>query len=113
MSERLGPVTLAPRDAPTGGTLDGFGFGGKPYGSATADAIDAEVQRLLEEAADEASQLLLAHRRELDALAAALLEDETLDEPSIRRATGLLVIPRIAPVPLRTAVGGRTTDSVG
>jgi cell division protease FtsH len=105
MSERLGPVTLAPRDGTSGGNLDSFGFGNtKPYGSATADAIDAEVRRLLEEAASEAMRLLQTHRRELDGLAAALLEYETLDEPGIRRATGLLVIPRVAPVPLHTAV---------
>ena len=104
MSARLGPVTLAPREADPGRGLESFGFGGKPYGSATADAIDAEVLRLLEEAADEARRLLRTHRRELDGLAAALLEHETLDEPAIRRATGLLVIPRVAPIPLRTAV---------
>jgi cell division protease FtsH len=63
MSERLGPVTLAPREGTPGASLESFGFGsGKPYGSATADAIDDEVQRLLEEAAGEASRLLLAHR---------------------------------------------------
>ncbi len=105
MSERLGPVTLAPRDGTSGGSLEGFGFGGsKPYGSATADAIDDEVRRLLEEAAGEARRLLQMHRRELDGLAAALLEHETLDEPGIRRATGLLVIPRAAPAPLRPAL---------
>jgi cell division protease FtsH len=103
MSARLGPVTLAPRDGAASGGSDGFGFGGgwsKPYGAATADAIDVEVQRLLEEAASEAVRLLKAHRRELDALATALLEHETLDEQGIRRATGLLVIPRPVPVPL-------------
>src|SRR5207237_6912583 len=105
-----GPVTLAPREGTSGGSLEGFGFGGsKPYGSATADAIDAEVQRLLEEAASEATRLLQTHRRELDGLATALLEHETLDEPAIRRATGLLVIPRVAPVPLRTAVTSNNT----
>jgi cell division protease FtsH len=102
MSTRLGPVTLAPRDGSSGNGLESFGFGGgKPYGTATADAIDAEVQRLLEEAASEANRLLRTHRRELDALAVALLEQETMDEAAIRRATGLLVIPRAAPVPLR------------
>jgi len=101
MSERLGPVTLAPRDGTSGGGPESYGFGGKPYGSATADAIDAEVLRLLEEGASEATRLLQAHRRELDGLAAALLEHETLDEAAIRRATGLLVVPRPAPVPLR------------
>jgi ATP-dependent Zn protease len=67
-------VTLAPREGTSGGTLESFGFGGgKPYGSATADAIDAEVQHLLEEAASEATRLLQTHRRELDGLAATLL----------------------------------------
>ena len=104
MSARLGPVTLAPRDGTASTSLEGFGpGGGKPYGAATADAIDAEVQRLLEEAASEASRVLLAHRRELNALAAALLEHETLDEPAIRQATGLLVIPRVIPLPVRPA----------
>jgi cell division protease FtsH len=88
MSARLGPVTLAPREGSSAEGLENFGFGGKPYGAATADVIDQEVQRLLEEAASEASRLLLANRRELDGLAAALLEHETLDEPAIRRATG-------------------------
>jgi cell division protease FtsH len=106
MSARLGPVTLAPREGTSSGSLETFGFGGgKPYGTATADAIDAEVQRLLEEAASEATGLLQTHRRELDALAAALLEHETLDEPAIRRATGLLVIPRVALAPPRADVG--------
>ena len=108
MSARLGPVTLAPRDGGAADGAQGVSFGGswsKPYGSATADAIDNEVQRLLEEAASEASQLLVAHRLELDALAAALLEHETLDEPAIRRATGLLVIPRVRPLPVRQAAG--------
>ena len=67
MSERLGPVSFAPRDGISGGSLESFGLGGgKPYGAATADAIDADVQRLLEEAASEANRLLLAHRHELD-----------------------------------------------
>jgi cell division protease FtsH len=106
MSERLGPVTLAPREGSSGGGgLEGFGLAGKPYGAAMADAIDAEVERLLKEAASEARRLLETHRRELDGLAAALLEHETLDEPAIRRATGLLVIPRVAPLPRSTAVG--------
>src|SRR5438270_2824579 len=110
MRERLGPVTLAPRERIAGSSLENFGFGNnKPYGTATADAIDAEVQRLLEEAASEAARLLQTHRRELDGLAAALLEHETLDEPAIRRATGLLVIARVARVPLRAAVTSSNT----
>jgi cell division protease FtsH len=103
MSARLGPVSLAQRDGGPGG--EGFGFGGsKPYSEATAEAIDEEVRRLLEDAATEAGRLLTVHRRELDALAAALLEHETMDEDGIRLATGLRSVAAIAPVPLRTAV---------
>jgi cell division protease FtsH len=103
MSQRLGPVSLAPREGAPGGNLEALGPGaGRPYGAATADAIDLEVQRLLEDAASEATRLLQTHRRELDGLAAALLEHETLDEPAIRRATGLMVVPRATPVPLST-----------
>jgi hypothetical protein len=84
MSARLGPVTLAPRDGGYTGA-DGFGLGQpRSYSETTAGAIDAEVQRLVEEAAAEAVHLLELHRRELDDLAEALLEQETLDEPGIR-----------------------------
>src|SRR5207253_90163 len=46
MSEKLGPVTLAPRDDPFLRSADGFtGFGGsRPYSEATAEIIDAEVE---------------------------------------------------------------------
>jgi cell division protease FtsH len=105
MSARLGPVSLAPRDGGYPGAADGFGFGaGKPYSEATAEAIDAEVRRLLEEAEVEAGRLLRAHRSELDALATTLLEHETLDEAAIRAATGLQRPPPAEIIPLRAAV---------
>ena len=46
------------------------------------------------------------HRRELDALAAALLEHETLDESGVRQATGLAAAPASDPIPLRPAAFG-------
>jgi len=104
MSARLGPVSLAPRDGGPG-TADGFAFGGgKPYSEATAEAIDAEVRRLLEEAETEAGELLREHRHELDMLATTLLEHETLDEAGIRTATGLLRPAPAEVIPLRAAV---------
>jgi cell division protease FtsH len=97
-------VSLAPPEGSYPSAADGFGLGaGKPYSESTAEAIDAEVRRLLEEAAAEAGRLLTLRRSELDALATALLAQETLDEPAIRRATGLLARPRVELVPLTTA----------
>jgi cell division protease FtsH len=104
MSARLGPVTLAPRDGRYASTSEPFGFGSsKPYSEATAEAVDAEVQRLLEEGASDAMRLLRAHRRQRDALAAALLDKETLDEAGIRQATGLAPTPPVATMPLPIA----------
>ena len=71
---------------------------GKPYSEATAALIDAEVRRILQEHYDEAVRLLSEHRRELDALAKALLEHETLEEEEILTVTGLRRPPEQAGV---------------
>jgi cell division protease FtsH len=94
MSERLGPVTLAPRDEsflrdPYGG----FG-GSRPYSEYTARLIDEEVERILNECYAEGVRLLREHRPALDRLAAALLEKETLDEQEIISITGVHPAPR-------------------
>jgi cell division protease FtsH len=51
--------------------------------------IDLEVQHIINESHAEATRLLRERRRELDALARALLERETLDEKEILEVTGL------------------------
>jgi cell division protease FtsH len=93
MSDSLGPVALAPRASPfTRGSDDtvAFGPGGKPYSESTANLIDAEVRRMIQENYDEAVRLLRLHRSQLDALATALLEHETLEEDEILAVTGML-----------------------
>jgi cell division protease FtsH len=87
MSDRLGMVNLAPRENPYLGTVDVYAP--RQYSEATAAAIDAEVQRVIQECHDEARRLLQEHRAALDALARALLERETLDEEEILEVTGL------------------------
>mgnify|MGYP001499015856 CR=1 FL=1 len=87
MSDRLGMVQLAPRENPYLGTVDAYAP--RPYSEATAAAVDAEVQRIIQECHDEARRLLHEHRAALDALAQALLERETLDEEEILEVTGL------------------------
>ena len=51
------------------------------------------MRRILQEHYDEAVRLLGEHRRELDALAKALLEHETLEEEEILTVTGLRRVP--------------------
>jgi cell division protease FtsH len=88
MSERLGLVQLAPRDNPYLNSPGAFA-GTKPFSEATAEAVDAEVLRIIGESHEEAKRLLGTHRKQLDALAEALLSRETLNEREILEITGL------------------------
>jgi len=92
MSDRLGLVQLAARANPYLGVIGGFG-GDRPFSEETARVIDAEVQRIIGESHDEAVRLLNAHRKALDAIVAALLERETLDQHEILEVTGLPPAP--------------------
>jgi cell division protease FtsH len=94
MSERLGMVQLAPRENPYLSSMGGYG-GEKPFSEATAEAIDAEVRKIISESYDEARRLLRAHRQQLDALVDALLTRETLDEQEILEVTGLPPAPAL------------------
>jgi len=94
MSERLGLVQLAPRENPYLNSLDGFG-GDKPFSDETARSIDEEVLKIIGECHDEARRLLTEHRPELDALAEALLANETLDEEAILAVTRLPAAPAL------------------
>lgn len=57
---------------------------------ATQRLVDEEVRRIVESAHAEVSSLLRDHRSNLDALVAALLEHETLDEADAYAAAGLI-----------------------
>src|SRR5215212_6248962 len=102
MSEELGTVELAPRDNPYLGGSGGYG-GEKPFSEETARIVDSEVLRIIGECHDEARRLLTENRKELEALARALLEQETLDEEEILEVTGLPPAPPLenskVPVP--------------
>ena len=58
---------------------------------------------------DEAKRLLNAHRKQLDALVAALLSRETLNEQEILEVTALPAAPALETRPL--AVAGATSAS--
>jgi cell division protease FtsH len=89
MSEKLGAISfVAPQD-------EGLppAFQHQPYSEATSETIDAEVRRIVEECHGAAERLLTEHREQLEALAQALLQAESLDEHEIRKATGLDATP--------------------
>jgi cell division protease FtsH len=87
-------VQLAPRENPYLGVTLGYDSG-RSFSEETAQAIDAEVRRIVSESQEEARRLLTEHRQELDALAEALLARETLDEQEILRVTGLPPAPAL------------------
>ncbi len=85
MSELLGPISfVTPQD-------EGLppAFRHQPYSEATAERIDAEVARIVDECHHNAERLLGDHRDKLEALARALLAAESLNGPEIRKATGM------------------------
>ena len=83
MSEAMGLMALP--------STDQGGFFGSPDAPSeeTRRLVDDEVRRLTSEAYDRALELLTGERERLDALAAALLANETLDETDAYRAAGL------------------------
>jgi cell division protease FtsH len=93
MSEKLGMVEY--------GEHEDYVFLGRDisrardYSEATAEEIDLEVRRLLDEAYRTAKQTLVANRDKLNVIAKALLEYETLDGSQIKQIVehGRLVNP--------------------
>ncbi|MGV9698237.1 ATP-dependent zinc metalloprotease FtsH [Streptomyces sp. NPDC003470] len=81
MSEQVGRLSALPGDA-----QQAYGLAAAP---GTLDAIDDEMRRVVDECYDEAVRKLRDHRRQLDALAEALLARETLDEAEAYRIAGI------------------------
>src|ERR1051325_9296115 len=74
----------------------------RDYSEATAEEIDREVRRLLDQAYQKAKETLLAHRDTLDVIAKAFLKFETLDGSQIEEIVKhgrLLNPPRGVPPP--------------
>ena len=94
MSDRLGLVQLAPRENPYLNVPGGFGNTNQ-VSERTAEAVDAEVLKIISESYAEAKRLLTVYRKQLDALAEALVAQETLNEPEVLQVTGL---PRARPL---------------
>jgi cell division protease FtsH len=93
MSDAVGPVSVlpGPNDEPT------LFPGVAQPSERTRELVDSEARRILEECAAAALSQLRDHREQLDALARALLEHETLDEADAYRIAGVDRAPAAAP----------------
>jgi cell division protease FtsH len=92
MSEALGLVQYAPSQ----NEYLGVSYGGsKSFSDETAKKIDLEIRNIIKECHNESIRLLIKYRRQLDLLATALLELETLDEQEILHVTGLPPAPKL------------------
>ena len=84
MSDKIGPITVLPSEA-SGPFLPGA----SETSPQTQYLIDEEVRRIVDEGHVEVTQLLSDHRDQLDSLAHALLQAETLDAPDAYAAAGV------------------------
>ena len=64
----------------------------KAYSENTADRVDREVKRILEECLKEASDILIKHKDQLVKLAEALILRETLTDREVRELLGFDII---------------------
>jgi cell division protease FtsH len=84
MSDAIGPIAVT--DGRQGGPLlPGSGGASEP----TQELIDNEVRRIVDDAEREVIQLLEQERDRLEALATALLDRETLDQPEAYEVAGV------------------------
>jgi cell division protease FtsH len=88
MSETIGPLAVLPSDG-QGPFLPGV----SETSERTQEVIDEETHRIVDEAHGEVSRLLSEHREQLESLAQALLEAETLDAPEAYAAAGVAIRP--------------------
>src|SRR4051795_13399420 len=92
MSDAVGPIAVIPRDG-QGPLLPGA----SEVSAETHRVIDEEVRRLVDECENEVRSLLSENRSRLDALVAALLEKETLDQDEAYMVAGVPQPPRMLP----------------
>jgi cell division protease FtsH len=84
MSDAVGPIAV------TDGRQDGLLLPGTmPASEPTQELVDQEVRRIVDESERDVVNLLEEHREQLDALANALLERETLDQQDAYEVAGV------------------------
>jgi len=107
MSDRLGPLTY--NREPRSAFLDlGVGQRTREYSEQTAESIDEEITRIIEETYQQARSILRGRKETLDRLARILLEKESIEGDElkafiagVKAAQGARELPHIA-----TSIGG-------
>ena len=83
MSDMIGPLTLGQKQHEV---FLGRDFATQPdYSEQVAFEIDNEVRRMIDQAHDEALEILQENRPKLDQMAALLIERETIDKEEVER----------------------------
>ena len=94
MSAKLGPMTFGQKDSQP---FLGRDFGHQPdYSGEVAVEIDKEIRALIDEAHDEALEVLVANREVLEALADKLMDHETVEKEELAE-----ILARVTPRPSR------------
>ena len=95
MSDVVGPIAVGDREAEI--FLGREVVQRREVSERTAELVDTELKRLLGEAYERARDILTKHRDQLDRLAAALLERETLDREEVDLVMAGKPLPPVAP----------------
>ncbi|MDO8523928.1 MAG: ATP-dependent zinc metalloprotease FtsH [bacterium] len=82
MSETMGPMAL---EGEAGHTLFGRGISDKEYSEAVSAKIDAEVKKIIDDAYKKAKDIITKHRPLLNAIAARLVEVETIEREEFEK----------------------------
>jgi len=106
-SEKLGPLRYADNQEEI--FLGHAVTQQKHVSDATARLIDEEVRSLIDHAEDRARTILTEQRKELDALATALLEHETLSGSDVRDILSGQPIHRPSPAEEPRDIGRRSS----
>lgn len=77
MSKKFGPIAL---EGDGGRVQFGQGVNEKEYSEEVSSQIDAEVQKIVDEAHKKAQKIMKDHKKALDAIAQKLIEVETLEQ---------------------------------
>ncbi|MFB0527205.1 MAG: ATP-dependent zinc metalloprotease FtsH [bacterium] len=107
MSDRLGPLTLRKKETEI---FLGRDFTAeKAYSEKTAEMIDQEVKKIVENCRDRAKELLGKNRAKLDRLAKALIEKEILVGEEVEEI--LKHVEEVSPGEKKSRTQGRTKKS--